>query len=122
MLPTRTVAELFRDERPDTPTFGLRTLWAMFGVLAVLDIGTTVVGLQTLGATESNPVAASLIASHGLLVLVPLKAAMLGIWRAALSLVPHRFQRLFLVGGIGYFSLVVAVNLAVLGLQAGVLP
>ena len=102
--------------------FDISVLWAMFGTLAVLDVGTTFVGLQTGLATESNPVAASLIASHGLFILVPLKAGMLGVWRVSLPLVSRRLQRYVLFAGIAYFSLIVAVNLAVLGLKSGVLP
>lgn len=95
-------------------------LWGVLILLSIGDILTTMFALKTETAVEANPVVSAAIASTGLWVLVPLKLAMLAIWRKSFKLIPQRYELGFLIAGTAYFGVIVLVNIGVLGTRMGV--
>lgn len=77
-------------------------LWAAVFLFGAADIVTTWVGITMFGAIEANPVVASLMESYGLLVMVPLKLAIVAFAAGASRLFPREWR--------GYFPLVLAVT------------
>ncbi|ADD05881.1 uncharacterized protein Nmag_2319 [Natrialba magadii ATCC 43099] len=68
-----------------------RFLWVLVGVSLVGDVVTTFLGLH-LGLSESNPIARSAIDGYGLVGMLVLKAAAVGVGLCCRPLLPRVYQ------------------------------
>lgn len=67
-----------------------RVLWALsIGLFGVADLASTIYFIGELGAIESHPVADVAIETLGLWILIPWKAAAIGLFYAAYRIVPN---------------------------------
>lgn len=86
-----------------------RLLWSVVLCVFVLDLATTAFGLSV-GLSELNPIAASLLATHGIASLVVVKSAVLAVGVLCYSIVPDRHGILVPLGLALPWGLAVVVN------------
>lgn len=93
-----------------TPQALERALWLLVGLSLAGDVVTTFVGLQ-LGLTESNPIARNVIYSYGLVGMLALKGAAVGVGLACRPLLPQLYRVIVPAGLAIPWTVAVGINL-----------
>ncbi|NKE35724.1 hypothetical protein GWG54_07805 [Natronococcus sp. JC468] len=93
-----------------TPRALERALWVLVVLSLVGDVVTTFVGLR-IGLAESNPLARSVIYSHGLIGMLGLKGAAVGVGLACRPLLPSAYRAIVPAGLALPWAVAVGINL-----------
>jgi uncharacterized membrane protein YhaH (DUF805 family) len=88
-------------------------LWGVLLAVAVLDVATTYHGLSV-GLQEGNPVARQLLATHGMLALVGLKALVLGVAVAFRRLLDAAHRWIIPLAALLPWTTATAINVALI--------